>query len=142
QTVSHNPIMDERARVWFTARVRSPNNTPDFCKAGSDHPSAKLFPLATSARQLSVYDPKTKDYTFVDTCFSTQHLRFAEDANNTLWTSSDRAADIADTGGSLDTRVFDDTGDAAKAQGWTALVLDTNGNGRRDDYVEADKPID
>src|SRR3989442_482730 len=30
----------------------------------------------------------------------------------------------------------------AKAQGWTALVLDTNGNGKRDDYVEPDQPVD
>ena len=142
QTVSHNPIMDEHARVWFTARVRSPNNTPDFCKAGSDHPSAKLFPLATSARQLSVYDPKTKKYTFVDTCFSTQHLRFAEDANDTLWTSNDRADDIGEAVGWLNTKMFDETGDAARSQGWTALVLDTNGNGRRDDYVEWDQPVD
>ena len=142
QTVSHNPIMDEHARVWFTARVRAPNNTPDFCKAGSDHPSAKLFPLATSARQLSVYDPKTKKYTFVDTCFSTQHLRFAEDANDTLWTSNDRADDIGEAVGWLNTRMFDQTGDAARSQGWTALVLDTNGNGRRDEYVEWDQPLD
>ena len=142
QTQAHNPIMDSRGRVWYTARVRAPNKNPDFCKEGSEHPSAKLFPMASSGRQLSVYDPRTKDYTFVDTCFSTQHLRFAEDANNTLWTSNDRAADLGETVGWLNTKVFDDTGDAARAQGWTALVLDTNGNGRRDDYVEPDKPID
>jgi hypothetical protein len=38
--------------------------------------------------------------------------------------------------------LLDETGDAAKAQGWTALVLDTNGNGKRDDYVEPDQPVD
>ncbi len=27
-----------------------------------------------------------------------------------------------------------------KSQGWTALVLDTNGNGKRDEYVEPDQP--
>jgi hypothetical protein len=142
QTQSHNPIMDQRGRVWFTARVRAPNKNPDFCKAGSGHPSAKLFPVTSSGRQLAVYDPRTKEYKFVDTCFSTQHLRFAENADNTLWTSNDRAADIGDVIGWLNTKVFDETGDAAKAQGWTALVLDTNGNGKRDDYVEADQPVD
>ena len=60
---------------------------PDFCKAGSTHPSAKLFPLARSGRQLAMYDPKTKKLTHISTCFSTHHLMFAEDANNTLWTS-------------------------------------------------------
>ena len=44
QTSIHNPMMDEKGRVWFTARVRPPAN-PDFCKKGSDHPSAKVFPL-------------------------------------------------------------------------------------------------
>ena len=38
--------------------------------------------------------------------------------------------------GWVNTKVFDETGDAAKSQGWTAFVLDTNGNGKRDAYVE------
>jgi hypothetical protein len=44
--------------------------------------------------------------------------------------------------GWVNTKVFDETGDAAKAQGWTPLILDTNGNGKRDDYVEANQPVD
>jgi len=44
--------------------------------------------------------------------------------------------------GWLDTKVFDETGDAAKAQGWTALVVDTNGNGKRDAYVEPNQAVD
>jgi len=31
--------------------------------------------------------------------------------------------------------------DEEKSQGWTALILDTNGNGKRDEYVEPDQPI-
>ena len=143
KTNSHNPIMDQKGRVWYTAIVRAPNNNPAFCKAGSDHPSAKLFPMASSGRQLSVYDPKTQKWTLVDTCFSTQHLRFAEDASNTLWTSNDRAGQIGETVGWLNTKMFDETGDAARSQGWTALVLDTNGNGKRDEgYVGPNDPVD
>src|SRR5687768_16464211 len=56
----HNPMFDETGRVWITSRVRPPPN-PDFCKAGSSHPSAKLFPLNNSGRQVAVYDPKTKE---------------------------------------------------------------------------------
>src|SRR5262249_44969393 len=82
----HNPMIDGKGRVWFTAAIRGRNN-PDFCKKGSDLPSAKLTPLDGSLRQLSMYDPKTQKYTFVDTCFSTHHLQFAKDANDTLWTS-------------------------------------------------------
>ena len=44
QASVHNPMFDREGRVWFTARVRGPDN-PAFCKAGSDHPSAKLFPV-------------------------------------------------------------------------------------------------
>ena len=40
----HNPMLDEKGRVWITSAVRPPDN-PDFCKEGSSHPSAKLFPI-------------------------------------------------------------------------------------------------
>src|SRR5258706_4727947 len=30
----------------------------------------------------------------------------------------------------------------AKSQGWTPLIIDTNGNGKRDDYVEPNQPVD
>jgi len=38
--------------------------------------------------------------------------------------------------------MFEAAGDEAKSQGWTALILDTNGNGKRDDYVEPNQPVD
>ena len=44
--------------------------------------------------------------------------------------------------GWLDRKMFEETGDEQKAQGWTPLILDTNGNGKRDDYVEPDQPVD
>lgn len=133
---NHNGMFDGKGRVWFAARFRNAPN-PDFCKAGSDHPSAKLAPLERSNRQLTFLDPKTMKYTFVDTCFATHHLQFAYDANDTLWTSGG-----GPVVGWVNTKMFDQTGDAAKSQGWTALILDTNGNGLRDDYVNADQPVD
>jgi hypothetical protein len=134
----HNPMFDGQGRVWFTSRIR-PSDNPAFCKEGSAHPSAKLFPLQNSGRQLAVYDPKTKQVTLIDTCFGTHHLVFAEDANNTLWTSSGGGGGAV---GWLNTKMFDATHDEQKSQGWTALILDTNGNGKRDDYVEPDQPLD
>jgi hypothetical protein len=134
---AHNPMLDAIGRVWYTAVVRAPENNPAFCREGSDHPSAKLFPTTRAGRHLSVYDPKTEEYTFIDTCYSTHHLQFAEDASNTLWTSGG-----GPVVGWLNTKMFDETGDAARSQGWTALVLDTNGNGKRDEYVEPDQPVD
>jgi hypothetical protein len=38
--------------------------------------------------------------------------------------------------------MFDETGDEVASQGWTALIMDTNGNGKRDAYVEPDRPVD
>ncbi|HEY3154836.1 MAG TPA: carboxypeptidase-like regulatory domain-containing protein, partial [Candidatus Binatia bacterium] len=139
QASVHNPMFDEKGRVWLTSRIRPPQN-PTFCKKGSDHPSAKLFPIERAGRHLAVYDPKTKKFTLIDTCFSTHHLIFAEDANNTLWLSSGGAA--SGVLGWLNTKTFDETGDEQKSQGWTAFILDTNGNGKRDDYVEPDQPVD
>jgi hypothetical protein len=134
RAVAHNPMLDRSGRVWYTARIRAAGN-PTFCKKGSAHPSAKEFPLDASERQLAVYEPKDGKYTFVDTCFSTHHLQFAEDSNDTLWTSGGR-----EVIGWLDTKKFDSTGDAAASQGWAPLVLDANGNGRLDAWVEPGQP--
>src|SRR5262249_37680322 len=43
--------------------------------------------------------------------------------------------------GWLNRRLFEETGDEQRAQGWTPFVLDTNGNGRRDAWVEPDQPV-
>jgi hypothetical protein len=138
-TSIHNPIMDEKGRMWFTARIR-PAQNPDFCKAGSDHPSAKVAPLNESDRQLSLYDPKTGNWSLISTCFTTHHLYFAGDANNTLWTSAGGPA--SGVVGWLNTKMYEQTGDETKSQGWTPLIIDTNGNGKRDEYVQADQPLD
>ena len=139
QSNQHNPMYDEKGRVWFTARVRPPAN-PDFCKKGSDHSSAKVFPLENANRHVSMYDPKTKKFTLISTCFSTHHLVFAEDANNTLWLSS--GASTSNVVGWLNRKMFEETGDEAKSQGWTPFVLDTNGNGKRDEWVEPKEAVD
>jgi hypothetical protein len=133
---NHNSMFDDKGRVWLAASVRGRDN-PAFCKAGSDHPSAKLFPLEKSSRQLAILDPKSMNYTFIDTCFGTHHLQFGYDANSTLWVSG--SGPVA---GWLDTKMFAETSDAARSQGWTAWVLDTNGNGRRDDYVRLGQAAD
>ena len=49
QTSPHNPMIDGKGRVWFTARIHGPINSA-FCQKGSDHPSAKLFPVTRAGR--------------------------------------------------------------------------------------------
>ena len=110
---NHNAMFDKQGRVWLAATVRGMDN-PAFCKKGSDHPSAKVFPLDQSPRQVAMLDPKTMKYTFVDTCFATHHLQFGYDANDTLWFSG-----TGPVVAWLNTKTFDETGDAAKSQGWS-----------------------
>jgi hypothetical protein len=139
QTSIHNQMMDEKGRVWMAARVRHPDN-PDFCKKGSDHPSAKVFPLNSASRHASMYDPATGKFTLISTCFPTHHVILAEDANNTLWFSSGVTGPGAF--GWINRKMFEETGDEVRSQGWSPFVLDTNGNGRRDAYVEPNQPAD
>ena len=135
KVIAHSPMLDSRGRVWYTARIRGPQN-PTFCMQGSAHPSAMVFPLERSYRQLALYEPKTGHYTFIDTCFSTQHLALAAD-EHTLWTSGG-----GQVVGWLDTKKLDASGDAAAAQRWAPLVLDTTGTGKLAKWTEPGQPAD
>jgi hypothetical protein len=131
---AHSLAMDRQSRVWIAARIR-PNETPAFCREGSKHPSAMAYPLTQSGRQMQMYDPKTKEVFTIDTCFGTHHLNF--DNNDILWFTGGGAVE-----GWFNTRIYDETKDESRAQGWTVFVVDSNGNGRRDAYVEPDQPLD
>ena len=145
---AHNPMMDREGRVYFTAQIRSPKNPPAYCAAASGHPSAKVYPLTRTpdgfvqnSRQVTVYDPKTKQFTFIDTCFGTHHLNFGEDADDTLWLSNNLQNELALIGW-VNTKKFWQTRDAGTSQGWSPLIVDTNGNGKRDAWVEPGQPAD
>ncbi len=127
---NHNSMFDKKGRVWLAAAVRGIEN-PAYCRKGSDHPSAKAFPLERSGRQVTVFDPKTQKYSFIDTCFGTHHPQFGYDADDTLWVSG-----TGPVAGWVNTKLWDETGDVVKAQGWAPFVLDTNGNGKVDEYTE------
>jgi hypothetical protein len=133
---NHNAMFDQYGRLWIAASVRGRPN-PEFCKKGSSHPSAKAFPLDMSSRQVAMLDPKTMKYSFIDTCFGTHHPQFGYDADNTLWVSG--SGPVA---GWVNTRVWEETGDAARAQGWFPFVLDANGNGKVDAWTEPGKPAE
>ncbi len=127
---NHNAMFDHRGRVWLSAQFKERGNSA-FCMEGSDHPSAQLFPLESANRRLTVFDPQTMEYDYVDVCFSNHHLQFGFDDDNTLWTSGG-----GPVVGWVNMRIWDETGDAEAAQGWTPFILDTNGNGQRDEgYV-------
>ncbi|WP_270934241.1 carboxypeptidase-like regulatory domain-containing protein [Falsiroseomonas oryzae] len=140
RTSIHNPIIDHRGLVWFTARIRPPEMQPAWCRQGGDHPSARVAPLNVAARHLSVYDPRTQRFDLIDTCFNTHHLYFGYDEDHTLWTSWGGPAGGAI--GWLNSRRFLETRDARTSQGWAPLIVDVPGWGRRGEYTEADQPFD
>ena len=122
----HNPMMDEKGRVWVTSSIRSKAD-PAYCKEGSNNIFAKYDPLDVSIRQLSMYDPETKKWTMIDTCFGTHHLQFAQDKDNTLYFSGEEGAV-----GWVNTRLYEETHDEQAAQGWCPAYLDTRGDGKFD----------
>lgn len=120
----HNPMIDSKGRVWMTSKIRE-NKNPGWC-TDSSNKYADWFPLKQSGRQTSYYDPKTKQFTLIDTCFSTHHLQFDNDPDETVYYNELIGPYI----GWVDTKVYDQTHDEEKAQGWCGQVLDTNGDGK------------
>tara|TARA_B100000953_G_scaffold262067_1_gene228126 strand:- start:738 stop:2828 length:2091 start_codon:yes stop_codon:yes gene_type:complete len=131
----HNPMMDDQNRVWMTSSIRR-NKNSTWC-SDSEHPSVQQFPLKNSGRQLSYFDVDTEKFVLIDTCYSTHHLQFAYDDNNTLWSSGDM-----NVVGWLDTKMFDETQDERASQGWCPTILDTSGDGRVGEYVGPDDAVD
>ena len=66
---------------------------------------ADWFPLRNSVRQASFYDPKTKQFTLIDTCYSTHHLQFDNDPDETVY-FNELSGPIF---GWIDTKVYDET---------------------------------
>ena len=120
----HNPMLDSKSRVWLTSKIRE-NQNPAWC-TDPNNKFAAWYPVKTSGRQASVYDPRTKQFTTVDTCYATHHLYFDNDANETVYFNELSGPLV----GWVDTKVFDETKDEQKAVGWCGQVVDTNGDGR------------
>jgi hypothetical protein len=127
--------MDKQGRVWVTARIRATQQQPAFCKDGSLSKFAKYFPMpGPGGRQIEMYDPKTKQFTPIDTCFAADHNHF--DENDGLVFGQNNAI------GWVDTVAFDKTHDAGASQGWCPAVIDTNGDGKITEWTEPNQPID
>jgi hypothetical protein len=126
----HNPMLDQKGRLWATDIGRSylpplPADAPKpdraaYCTDASNKYAA-YFPLARPQTSAAVvYDPATKKIDAVPTCFDIHHLTFGRDPDNTLYFSGDM-----EVVGWIDTKVWDETHDAAKAQGWCPIVVDS-----------------
>jgi hypothetical protein len=128
----HNPMLDSTGRVWITTKLRGQQN-PSWCSDPSNK-FAAWFPLRGSGRQAGYYDPKTKTFTLIDTCYSTHHLQFDNNELESVYFNELGGPMV----GWIDTKVHDrvlkETKDEIKAEqeavGWCGQVVDTNGDGR------------
>ena len=128
--------MDGKGRVWVAARTRAPQQQPAFCTDGAANRFAKYFPMTgPGTRQIQMYDPKTKQFTAIDSCFAADHNQF--DEHDALVFGQENAV------GWIDTVAFDKTHDGAAAQAWCPGVVDTSGDGRiSTGWTEPHQPID
>ena len=112
QANTHNPMMDQQGRVWYTARMRRTTRTRPSARQGSDHPSAKLLSeLESSGRQLAVYDPDhgqihVRRHLLLDPPSAVRRGREQH--------AMDAAAAAREVIGWLNTKLFDETGDARR----------------------------
>ncbi len=138
----HNPMIDQKGRLWVTdsSRGRIMNATAAkggkmasplgeraaYCADPKLNKHAGLFPLTgNNTSSMLMYDPETKQMIRIPVCYGVHHLGFGYDKDNTLYFSGGR-----DVYGWINTRVWDETKDANKSQGWCPTVLDTNGDGK------------
>jgi hypothetical protein len=124
---AHNPMIDQKDRVWTTLANKE-GDDPEYCSNGALNKYAQYFPNGSSVgRHVAVYDPATKNVALIPTCFSSHHLNFARDKDNTLYFSGD-----SNVMGWIDTKIWDETHDPEKSEGWCPFVLDTSGDGKID----------
>ena len=69
-TSIHNPMMDEKGRVWFTARIRPAGESGLSARRARTFPRPRWRRRRHRQRQLSMYDPKTSKWSLIDTCFT------------------------------------------------------------------------
>ena len=86
-----------------------------------------------------MFDPQSKKFTLIGTCFPTHHLAFSKEHSKLFLSAGVVGPGVL---GWLDVKKFEETGDEAAVAGLDAFVLDTNGDGKRGEYVEPDKPVE
>ena len=128
----HNPMIDSKGRVWLTSKIRG-NTAPAWCSDPSNK-YAEWYPMRNSARQASIYDPKTKQFQLIETCYSTHHVVIDNDPDETVY-FNELSGPIF---GWIDSKIYDQTlaatNDESKAEqaavGWCEQTVDTNGDGK------------
>jgi streptogramin lyase len=116
----HNPMMDDKGRVWMTTQIRRADAQPKWASKvivvprEDQRPAGeKLLAGFQSWSQLAYFDSNTGKFAPVDTVYATHHLQF--DKQGRLWTSFPGASAGV---GMLDTTKFNpsDPDSAEQAQ--------------------------
>jgi hypothetical protein len=126
--------IDGQGRAWMAVRHRINTEQPAFCVAESNK-FAKYYPVKQSGRQIGIYDPRSRQWELVDTCFTADHNMLSEDGFLYFGSGPAMVAWI-------DTNTWNKTKNAEASQGWCPAVLDTNGDGRITEWTEPNQPID
>jgi hypothetical protein len=129
----HNPMLDSKGRVWLTSKIRG-NQAPAWCSDASNNKYAEWYPKTGGARQASIFDPKTKQFQLIETCYSTHHVVIDNDPDETVYFNELSGP----TFGWVDSKIYDQTLAATKdekqaeqaAVGWCDQTVDTNGDGK------------
>jgi hypothetical protein len=121
--------------VWLTVRIRDAQQQPAWCNGSAANKFGKYYPIPTSAKQVAVYDPRTHQFDYIDTCFAVDHNEMSHD--NLIYYGTTGSV------GWVDMNAWDKTHDAEESQGWCPAVVDTNGDGKiTAGWTEPDQPVD
>jgi hypothetical protein len=126
--MAHNPALDGQGRVWVS-EIPSATGKPEpsYCSDGKLSPFAAFYPIEGEqhGHEVIEYDPAAKKFELFDYCVNSQIPVFLHDKDNTVAFSGMNSVISW-----IDTKVWDETHDAAKSIGWCPIVVDSNGDGK------------
>ena len=138
RATTHNPMMDEKGRVWLSLRgCAAPANPGVLQGRAPSHPSAQgrsrckesQSPAGDASTRRAVQIQSASDTCFGDAPPDTSRLRRQRDAVDERRRAANPRGRLAQY-----RKLFEETGDEPRRRRAGApLVVDTNGNGKRDD---------
>jgi hypothetical protein len=144
----HNPMLDEKGRVWMTVPVRPPGkqNNPKWVASTvasdtNDPTALSLLSERLMSRshgmQLGYYDTRANKFVGVDTSYNTHHLQF--DWQGRIWTDGDVLGMLDTT--KLDLNNIEGT-EAAAQNAWMRIDMMTQKEISTNGYATAVSPVD
>ena len=128
-TFTNHLTMDERGRIWLTARINTDAN-PAYCRAGSTNKFAQVDPIDESTRHVAVYDPQTAKWEMIRTCFRTHHIQMSTTGPRRVFTNPAAVGARGAFYGWIDIDTWEKTKNEEASQGWCVAYLDSDGDGR------------